>query len=68
MNHCYIYEGPVTAFGKCVAFKWKGRTYAPTENKARCNLSYQFKIQNNLVPNTRIELPGRILVVEANGG
>ena len=43
----YIYDGPVLEFGTCVADHWRGETMAPSENKARSNLKYQYKKQNN---------------------
>lgn len=60
----YTYDGPVSAFGKCIAHRWKATTYAPSEEKARCNLTYQFKTQNTKIPCTRIELPGKIVMVK----
>lgn len=56
----YQYAGPVTVFGKCVANMWLGSTYAASEKKAKSNLSYQFKQQNNLLPCAKVELPGNI--------
>nr|DAH20435.1 MAG TPA: hypothetical protein [Bacteriophage sp.] len=38
-----------------------GSTYAPSERKARSNLAYQFKRDNNRLPNTKISLPGKIV-------
>lgn len=62
----YIYDGPVMEFNTCVADRWKGSTYAVSENKARNNLAYQFKKRSNRIPGTKITLPGKIVVV--NGG
>lgn len=59
----YNYEGPVMEFDRCVSTKWKGTTYAASEQKARNNLAYQFKKQNNRGASTRITLPGKIMVV-----
>lgn len=59
----YVYEGPVMEFDHCVADKWKGETVAPSESKARSNLAYQFKKQNNRIAGTRITLPGKIKMV-----
>ena len=39
----YSYDGPVMVFDICVASRWVGITYAPTEAKARSNLTYQAK-------------------------
>ena len=60
----YSYEGPVLEFDKVVANKWSGTTYAVSEAKARSNLAYQFKRDNNKIPRTKITLPGKIKVVE----
>ncbi len=56
----YIYEGPVMEFNTCVSNHWRGETMAPNEKKARSNLTYQFKKQNNKLSNTKIRLTGKI--------
>lgn len=56
----YRYSGPVVQYGKIVANHWKAETIAPSEKKARSNFMYQFKVQNNRIQKTKIELPGRI--------
>lgn len=61
--HRYIYDGPVMEFDHLVADHWKGETIAPTENKARSNLSYQFKKAHNKIAASKISLPGKILEV-----
>lgn len=62
MNH-YTYDGPVMEFETCVNYRWKASTYAVSEKKARCNLEYQYKKSHNKVPNTKISLPGKIVLV-----
>ncbi len=57
----YTYNGPVMEFGRCVAQNWYGSTLAQSEKKARNNLAYQFRQQNNKVPNTKITLPGKLV-------
>lgn len=59
----YSYDGPVMVFDTCVANHWKGQTMAPSEKKARCNLTYQFKKRNNRVAGTKVTLPGKIVMV-----
>lgn len=54
----WIYDGPVTCFGKCVCQRWHGETIAPTESKARSNLAYQFKKKNKLVAGSKVTIPG----------
>ncbi len=56
----YVYNGPVMEFERIIANQWSSTTYAPSEKKARNNLTYQFKKQYNKVPATRITLPGKI--------
>lgn len=62
-NHKYVYDGPVMFFDKLVADHWKGETMAPSEKKARSNLSYQAKKQLNLIAGTNVKLPGKIKMV-----
>lgn len=59
----YRYDGPVMEFENCVAYRWKSSTNAVSAKKARSNLMYQFKKQNNMLPNTKITLPGKLMVV-----
>ena len=47
----YTYDGPVIMFGNCICNSWHGETYAETVNKAKSNLTYQFKKKNNLIVN-----------------
>ncbi len=60
----YSYEGPVMEFGTCINHHWKGETMASSEKKARSNLVYQYKKQNNRVVQTRISLPGTLKIIE----
>lgn len=60
----YTYDGPVERFGKCIAHRWTASTYAPSAKKARSNLEFQFKRDNNMIPSTKISLPGKITMVE----
>lgn len=57
-NYKYSYDGPVMEFDRIIAQHWSSTTYAPSEKKARCNLTYQYKKQNNKLPATKITLPG----------
>ena len=56
----YSYSGPVMEFDRCVSDNWKGTTYAVSEKKAKSNLAYQFKKQNNRIAATRMSLPGKL--------
>lgn len=58
----YSYNGPVLAFEKVIANRWKGQTYASSEAKARANLAFQFKKETGRVPRTNITLPGKIAI------
>lgn len=59
----YSYSGPVLEFDRLVAQRWTGETMAPTAKKARSNLSYQYKKQNNRNASIRVTLPGEIKMV-----
>lgn len=60
----YSYDGPVMMFDKCIADRWVDTTYAVSEKKARSNLVYKYKMKHNLVPNTKVTLPGEIILVD----
>lgn len=60
----YTYNGPICIFGRCVESHWKGTTYAISEKKARSNLIYQYKKQTGKTPAAKVELPGKITLVE----
>lgn len=55
--HKYTYDGPVLEFDRMVAIRWKGETVAPSAKKAKSNLAYQYKKQNNRLPNVKVTLP-----------
>lgn len=58
----YLYDGPVMEFDR-----WVASTYAPSEKKARSNLTYRYKKQSNRVAGTRISLPGKLVEVQLGG-
>lgn len=60
----YSYDGPVLEFERIVADHWKASTRAPSEQKARCNLAFQYKQQHGKVPRTKITVPGKLTIVE----
>ena len=62
----YYYDGPVLEFDRIVANHWKSSTRAVSEAKARCNLAYQFKIENGRVPRTKISIPGKLTTIEGD--
>ena len=64
MKKIYRYEGVVTSFGKVISDIWKGGTQAETEGRARANLMFSYKIKHKLDKSTKIELPGKIFVIE----
>ena len=52
----YVYEGPViTNFGRLLTNYWAGITKANSLAQGRNNLMYQFKKQNNLPVDYKIE-------------
>lgn len=60
----YSYDGPVMKFNVCIDNHWKGQTEAKTEAKAKSNLAYRYKKENNMVPSTKVTLPGKLVLVE----
>lgn len=60
----YLYKGPVMEFNTLLTDRWEGETVAPSEKKARSNLTYQFKRGNNRIAGTRITLPGKIRMID----
>lgn len=59
----YMYNGPVTEFGSLIMENFKAETFALSESKAKSNLKYQFKKKYNKNATTKIDLPGKLLVV-----
>ena len=58
----YYYSGPVMEFDRSIADKWEGSTRAVSKNKARANLTYQYKVSNGKAPRSKITLPGKLIV------
>lgn len=56
----YEYRGPVRIFEEIVNSDWHGYTYAMTEKQARNNLTYQYKRQRGLIPETKVTLTGKV--------
>lgn len=59
----YEYSGPVFKFDKLFSNNWKGSTYASSRERAKSNLSFQFKKEHNLTTNTKITLPYSVIEV-----
>lgn len=62
----YSYDGPVLEFDRIVANHWKASTRANSEEKARCNLAYQFKEQTGRTPRSKITVPGVLRIIEGD--
>lgn len=60
----YSYKGPVLEFDKIIANNWEGTTRAVSPSKAKSNLTFRFKKQYNRTTNTKITLPGKLIVIE----
>lgn len=56
----YLYSGPVMEFDRCIADRWEATTWAPSEKKARANLTYRAKSDMGKVPSAKITLPGKV--------
>lgn len=59
----YEYSGPVFEFGKIITRKWTSSTVAPSVEKARTNLVYQFKKSHGRTLDSKITLPGKVIAV-----
>lgn len=62
-KRCYSYNGPIYIFDKMIAPSWSLQTYAVSEGRARANFEYQTKIKLGLLPNAKIKLPGKVVLV-----
>lgn len=62
----YTYNGPVLEFDRVIADHWIASTRAESEKKARCNLTYQFKMQSGRTPQTKITIPGKLTIIEGD--
>lgn len=56
----YVYSGPVMEFDRCVQDEWTAETMSVSPGKARSNLAYRWKKQNNRMPDSKITLPGTV--------
>lgn len=59
-ENVYWYKGPVLVFDKLHSNSWSAMTVAPSEKKARSNLSYQYRQQCNLARSIPVKLTGEI--------
>ena len=64
MKKKYFYDGSVMEFDICIANHWKASTYAVSEQKARGNLTHQFKTKHNRIPSSKITLPGKLVLAQ----
>jgi len=60
----YLYDGPVMYFDNYIERHWKGSTYAVSENKAKNNLTHQYKKNNKMAFNAKITLPGKMIMAQ----
>lgn len=59
----YLYEGPVLEFDQRINEHWVAETVAPSEAKAKSNLTYRFKKSRGKSSDTKISLPGKITLI-----
>ena len=62
-KHCYSDTGPVYIFDKMIAPDWPSQTFAVSEGRARANIEYQIKHDLGLLPQSKIRLLGRVVLV-----
>lgn len=58
----YGYSGPVFKFNNMICEKWEAYTYAVSPQRAKSNLIYRYKSENNLEPSARIHLPDKVTI------
>lgn len=63
-KHVYEYSGPVRQFGRIISDRWHGTTIATSEAKAKSNLTYQYKRQTGKIAGCKIELPGKVMIID----
>lgn len=61
--HIWKYSGEVLMFGKVIARNWHGETSAETKDKAKSNLLYKFKKENNLQPWVKVTFVNDISLI-----
>ncbi len=47
-------------FETCIDRKWKGETFATSEQEAKRNLTFQYKLQHGKMPSSFVFLPGEL--------
>jgi hypothetical protein len=60
----YFYDGPVMEFSSCIQRNWTGETIAGSAKKAKSNLAYRWKKENNRCAGAKISLPGKLTIVD----
>jgi hypothetical protein len=58
----YTYEGSVIFENGHTQRHWYAATYATSAKKAKSNLMYQYKVEHGLPINTKIDLPGILMI------
>lgn len=56
IKYKFYYKGPVLKFNTIVATEYQMETIAESKEKAIAQMTYRFKRDHNLVPNTRITI------------
>lgn len=62
----YLYNGPVTRFGKYVG-NYKAYTTATSEKQAYNNIKSKWKNDCGYLQSAKVELPGKIEIIKAKG-
>lgn len=60
----YSYDGVVKEFDTIISNRWRWSTYAASEKKARSNLIYCYKREHGKSPDSKITLPGKLVMHE----
>lgn len=62
----WYYKGPVLKFNDIVATDYKMETIAESKAKAISQMTYRFKKDHNLEPNTRITIKEDLVKMDAS--
>lgn len=62
-RHLYSYNGPIYIFDRMIAPEWSLQTYAVSEGQAKSNFEYQTKMKLGLLPNSKVRLPSKVVLI-----
>ena len=67
MSNLYLYDGPVTQFGRVLTTNYKAYAYAKSDKQAENFFKSRWKKEHGYLQNAKVELPGEIEEVIPKG-